>query len=172
MAKSGGRKFVLPRRHRLRLLIAAGALSIGAILQAQQIPQHSQQKDAATLDRMKAAGKSQRELAQYVFDTHGCQSCHVAGQDGKLGFTEKGLQLSKSFEGCISMLTAMNLIAQVSDDQRTPDQRKKAARFQEFGCTFCHKITPGKMGLTEVGAKLSHMHLGCVQVEQQLASQH
>jgi hypothetical protein len=119
---------------------------------------------------MTAAGQSQREIARYVFDTHGCKSCHVAGENGKLGLTEKGRQISKGFEGCISMLSAMNLIAQVSDDQRTPDQKKKAARFQEFGCTFCHKITPGKMGLTEIGAKLSHMHLGCVQVEQQLAS--
>jgi hypothetical protein len=119
---------------------------------------------------MTAAGQSQRKIARYVFDTHGCKSCHVAGQDGKLGLTEKGRQISKGFEGCIPMLSAMNLIAQVSDDQRTPDQKKKAARFEEFGCTFCHKITPGKMGLTEIGAKLSHMHLGCVQVEQQLAS--
>jgi cytochrome c551/c552 len=160
------------RRRHLKIFIAAIAIVIGAMLQAQQTPQPSQQKDVATLDRMTAAGKSQGEIAQYVFDTHGCKSCHVTGQDGKLGFTDKGRQIGKGFEGCISMLSAMNLIAQVSDDQHTPDQRKKAARFEEFGCTFCHKITPGKMGLTEIGAKLLHMHLGCVQVKQQLASKH
>ena len=153
------------RRRRLNVFIATCSLSLGIGLFAQ-----SQQKDLAMLDKMEAAGKSQREIAQYVFDTHGCKSCHVAGQDGKLGFTEKGKQISKGFEGCISMLTAMNLIAQVSDDQRTPDQRKKAARFEEFGCTYCHKIMPGKTGLTEVGTKLSRMHLGCVQVEQQVAA--
>lgn len=68
------------------------------------------------------------------------------------------------------MLTAMNLIAQVPDSQRNTQQRQKAARFQAFGCTFCHKITPGKMGLTEVGAKLGHLHLGCVDVEKLVAN--
>lgn len=147
------------------LKVFLSGLGLAAALLAQ-----SQQKDVATLDKMTAAGKSQREIAQYVFDTHGCKSCHVAGSDRKLGFTEKGKQIGKGFEGCISMLSAMNLIAQVSEAQRTPDQRKKAARFEEFGCTYCHKITPGKMGLTEVGAKLSHMHLGCVEVERQVAA--
>lgn len=147
-------------------------LCLGAVLPGQQNSRPSAQKDTATLDKMSAAGKSQREIAQYVFDTHGCNGCHVAGQDGKLGFTQRGRQIGKGFEGCISMLSAMNLIAQVSDGQRSPDQRKKAARFEEFGCTYCHKITPGKMGLTEVGGKLSHMHLGCVQVEHELAVKH
>ena len=70
------------------------------------------------------------------------------------------------------MLTAMNLIAQVPDQQRSVQQRQRAARFEEFGCTTCHKIIPGKMGLTEVGAKLTHLHLGCVDVEKLVASQH
>jgi len=117
------------------------------------------------LDRMIAAGKSQKELAQYLFNTHGCKSCHTMGQNGKLGFTEKGKERAKAFEGCISMLTAMNLIAQVDEKQQSPQQRQKAARFEEFGCTACHKIIPGKMGLTDIGAKLTHLHLGCVDVE-------
>jgi hypothetical protein len=120
---------------------------------------------AQQLDRMIAAGKSQRELAKYVFSTHGCKNCHTMGASGKLGFTEKGKERAKGFEGCISMLTAMNLIAQVDDQQRSPEQRQKAARFQDFGCTTCHKIIPGKMGLTDLRAKLTHLHLGCVDVE-------
>jgi len=68
------------------------------------------------------------------------------------------------------MLTAMNLIAQVPDAQRSAQERQKAARFEEFGCTFCHKIIPGKMGLTDVGTKLSHLHIGCVDVEKLVAS--
>ena len=128
------------------------------------------------LDRMVAEGKSQRELAQYVFNTHGCKSCHTmsqkGGQSGKLGFTEKGKERAKGFEGCISMLTAMNLIAQVDQKQRSPEQRQKAARFEEFGCTTCHKIIPGKMGLTDLGAKLTHLHLGCVDVEKLVATKH
>ena len=122
------------------------------------------------LDRMVAEGKSQRELARYVFKTHGCKSCHSMGQSGKLGFTEKGKERAKGFEGCISMLTAMNLIAQVDEKQRSPQQRQKAARFEEFGCTTCHKIIPGKMGLTDIGAKLTHLHLGCVDVEKLVAA--
>jgi cytochrome c551/c552 len=126
------------------------------------------------LDRMVAEGKSPRELAQYVFNTHGCKSCHTisqkGGQSGKLGFTEKGKERAKGFEGCISMLTAMNLIAQVDERQRSPQQRQKAARFEEFGCTTCHKIIPGKMGLTDIGTKLTRLHLGCVDVEKLVAA--
>jgi hypothetical protein len=124
------------------------------------------------LDRMMAAGKSQRELAKYVFNTHGCKNCHTMGGSGKLGFTEKGKERAKGFEGCISMLTAMNLIAQVDERQRSPDQRQKAARFEDFGCTTCHKIIPGKMGLTDLGAKLTQLHVGCVDVEKLVAAQH
>jgi cytochrome c551/c552 len=122
------------------------------------------------LDRMISARKNQQELAQYIFNTHGCKSCHTMGGSGKLGFTAKGKERAKGFEGCISMLTAMNLIAQVDEKQRSPQQRQKAARFEEFGCTTCHKIIPGKMGLTDVGAKLTHLHLGCVDVEKSVSA--
>lgn len=127
---------------------------------------------SATLDRMIAAGKGQRELAAYVFKTHGCKTCHTEGRGGKLRFTEMGKQKAKGYEGCISMLTAMTVIVQVPEDQRRPEQRQKAARFEEFGCTACHKITPGKMDLTEVGTKLRHLHLGCVDMEKLVAKQH
>jgi cytochrome c551/c552 len=128
------------------------------------------QPQSSKLDRMIASGKSQQELAQYVFETHGCKSCHTVGDNGKLGLTEKGKERARGFEGCISMLTAMNLIAQVDEQQRSDEQRHKAARFQEFGCTTCHKIIPGKMGLTEIGARLTHLHLGCVDVEKLVSS--
>jgi hypothetical protein len=29
--------------------------------------------------------------------------------------------------------------------------REKAARFEEFGCTFCYQITPGKLDLPGAG---------------------
>ena len=130
----------------------------------------SLQDSNATLDRMIAAGKSQRELAQYVFNTHGCKSCHTVGHDGKLGFTEMGKQKAKGFEGCISMLTALTVIVQVPEGERRPEQLQKAARFEEFGCSACHKIAPGKMDLTEAGAKLAHLHVGCVDVEKLMSS--
>jgi len=122
------------------------------------------------LDRMIAAGKSQSELAQYLFDAHGCKTCHTIGSEGRLGFTAKGKERAQGFEGCISTLKAMSIIAKVPEDQRSATQRRRAERFEEFGCATCHKLTPGKMGLTEVGARLAHLHLGCVDVEKIVAS--
>ena len=122
------------------------------------------------LDQMIAAGKSNQELAQYVFETHGRKNCHTVGHDGKLGFTKKGEERAQGFEGCISSLKAMSIIAKVPENQRSATQRRRAQRFEEFGCATCHKLAPGKMGLTEVGAKLAHLHLGCVEVEKLVTS--
>jgi cytochrome c2 len=130
----------------------------------------SEQSSDAALDKMIAAGKSSGELAKYLFDTHGCKECHTVGHDGKLGYTKKGEERAKGFEGCISSLKAMSIIAKVPEEQRSATQRRRAQRFEEFGCAMCHKLTPGKMGLTEVGAKLAHLHLGCVEVEKLVAS--
>jgi parallel beta-helix repeat protein len=141
------------------------SLSPSAVAQTQPAPQQT----VVILDRMIAAHKSQQELAQYVFDTQGCKSCHTIGQDGKLGFIAKGKERAQGFEGCIRMLTAMTVIVQVPADKRSPQQRQRAERFQEFGCTACHQLTPGKLVLTEVGAKLEHLHLGCVDVEKFVA---
>ena len=124
----------------------------------------------AALVRMVAEGKSPRELAQYVFDTHACKECHTMGHDGKLGYTKKGEERAKGFEGCISNLKAMSIIAKVPEDQRSATQRSRAQRFEEFGCATCHKVTPAKMGLTKVGEKLAHLHLGCVEVEKLVAN--
>jgi hypothetical protein len=134
---------------------------------AQQSPEAQK---ATALDQMIAAGKSPRELAQYLFDAHGCKDCHTMGKEGRLGFTAKGTERAQKFEGCISTLKAMSVIAKVPEEQRSATQSQRAERFQEFGCTTCHKVTPGKMGLTEVGAKLANLHLGCVEVEKLLAS--
>jgi cytochrome c2 len=139
----------------------------GAQKAARKLPTDA---SSAALDRMIAAGKSQRELAQYLFDTHGCKECHTIGSEGRLGFTAKGKERAQGFEGCISTLKAMSIIAKVPEDQRSATQRRRAQRFEEFGCATCHKLTPGKMGLTEVGAKLAHLHLGCVDVEKIVAS--
>jgi len=68
-----------------------------------------------------------------------------------------------------STLKAMSVIAKVPANQRSATQRQRVERFEEFGCSACHKLTLGKMGLTEVGAKLAHLHLGCVDVEKLLA---
>jgi hypothetical protein len=63
-----------------------------------------------------------------------------------------------------------DVIAKVPEDQRSAAQRRRAQRFEEFGCATRHELAPGKMELTEVGAKLSHLHLGCVDVEKLVAA--
>jgi cytochrome c551/c552 len=128
----------------------------------------AQSPDAA-LDKMIAAGKNPRELARYLFDTHGCKNCHTAGQDGKLGFTKKGQERAQGFEGCIATLKAMTVIAKVPANQRSVTQRQRAQRFEEFGCATCHQVAASKVSLTAVGAKLANLHLGCVDVEKLLA---
>jgi hypothetical protein len=161
-----------------RGIIAALVLSLcGGAAPAQQSPgvqkaakNQPTAASSAALDRMIAAGKSPRELAQYLFDSHGCKDCHTIGSEGKLGFTTKGKEKAQGFEGCVSTLKAMSIIAKVPEDQRSATQRRRAQRFEEFGCATCHKLTPGKLGLTEVGAKLAHLHLGCVDVEKLVAS--
>ena len=167
----------MPPMTRPLVLLGVCALSLGLVFvldnQAQQKTDPkttAQMTEKKTLEKMSAAGKSQKEMAQYVFEHHGCNGCHTAGENGKLGFTQKGKQLASGFEGCIRSLTAMNLIAQVPANQRSADQKKTAQRFDEFGCTLCHQIVPGKMGLSELGKELSHLHLGCVEVEKTLAS--
>ena len=114
---------------------------------------------------------SSDELAHYVFEHHGCNTCHTVGANGKLGFTDRGKQVGKGFEGCIALLTSMNVIAQVKSVDRTAEEKQKAARFQEFGCTTCHQITPGKLGLTSYGTKLKSLHMACTDVENILAQQ-
>ena len=131
--------------------------------------QASAQQTAAKLNQMTADGASPKELAQYVFDTHGCKNCHTLGHDGKLGFTAKGKERAQGFEGCIATLKAMTIIAKIPADQRSATQRQRAQRFEEFGCATCHQVAAGKVGLTAVGAKLAHLHLGCVDVEKLLA---
>jgi cytochrome c551/c552 len=122
-----------------------------------------------TVAQIDTSGKSPEELARFVFDHHGCNNCHTLGQGGKLGFTERGKEVGKDFEGCISLLTAMNVIAQVKEENRSLEEKRKAARFEEFGCTACHRVTPGRMGLTEVGSKLASLHLACTDVQKLLS---
>jgi len=114
---------------------------------------------------------SSDQLAHYVFEHHGCNNCHTLGANGKLGFTERGKEVGKGFEGCISLLTSMNVIAQVKPLDRSAEEKNKAARFQEFGCTTCHQITPGKLGLTSYGTKIKSLHMACTDVERILSSQ-
>ena len=84
------------------------------------------------------------------------KDCHTLGQQGKLGLTKKGEQRAEGFEGCISTLKAMSIIATVPEDRRSATQRQRADRFEEFGCGACH-IIPGIRGAAGlVGPPLIH----------------
>jgi cytochrome c551/c552 len=156
---------------------AASLLLCSALLFSQSKPisqparssKTSASPDALTDAQM--AKMSSDELAHYVFERHGCNNCHTLGANGKLGFTERGKQVGRGFEGCIALLTSMNVIAQVKPADRSAEEKQKAARFQEFGCTTCHQITPGKLGLTTYGTKIKSLHMACTDVERILAQQ-
>jgi cytochrome c551/c552 len=108
------------------------------------------------------ARMSPTDLTKYVFENHGCNTCHTLSADWQLSFTDRGKQLSKGFEGCASLLTSMNVIGQVQPSERTADEKVKAARFEQFGCTTCHQIVPGQMALTSYGKKIKSLHVpGC-----------
>ena len=126
-------------------------------------------RPVTTLSEADLSEKSPDELAAYIFDHHGCKNCHTLVRGGKLGFTDRGKEVGKNFEGCTSLLTAMNVIAQVKEVNRTPDEKHKAAKFEEYGCTTCHQIVPGKLGLTEYGSKLASLHLACTDVQKLLS---
>jgi cytochrome c551/c552 len=120
---------------------------------------------STTLSDAQIAHMSSGALAKYVFDNQGCGSCHTVSADGKLGFTERGKERAKDFEGCTALLTAMNVIAQIPQASRTADEKSKAARFQEFGCASCHQIVPGTMGLTKYAPKLKSLHVICTEIQ-------
>ncbi len=130
-------------------------------------PRSSQSPRA--LAEFDTSGKSPGEIAEFVFQQYSCSGCHTLGEGGKLGFTERGKEVGKNFEGCISLLTAMNVMVHVREENRTAEEKRKAAHFQEFGCVACHQITPGKMGLTEVGSKLASLHMACTDVQRILS---
>jgi cytochrome c551/c552 len=141
-------------------------------LSPRAVSARSKQKATPSKDYKQAdlSHMSSTQLANYVFENHGCKSCHTMGKYEKFGFTERGKEVGKNFEGCISLLTAMNVIAQTTPADRTKTEKQKAARFQEFGCTTCHQITPGKLGLTNYGRRLKSMHMACTDVEKIIAS--
>lgn len=119
---------------------------------------------SSTLSDAQIAHMSSDELAKYVFDNHGCRTCHTLSADQKLGFTDRGKALGKGFEGCSSLLTSMSVIAQVPQASRTPDEKTKVVRFQQFGCATCHQVTPGNLALTKYAAKLKSLHMICTDV--------
>jgi cytochrome c551/c552 len=130
----------------------------------------SPQRPPATLAELEkvTAAKSAHEIATYIFEEYGCMNCHTVAGDGKFGYTEAGEQLKNKSEGCIALLTSVSRIATLPEADRTPEHKEKLAHFNDFGCTACHRISFGSVGLTEIGAKLRTMHLTCTDVQKTL----
>jgi cytochrome c551/c552 len=142
------------------------AIAVGFCAETRaQSPPSSKQQSQPELAKM-----APNNLAKYVFENHGCKNCHTLETNGKFGFTERGKAVGKGFEGCIALLTSMNVIAQVGEENRTTEEKQKAITFREFGCAECHQIVPGKMGLTKEGAQLKSLHMSCPDVQKLLTS--
>lgn len=155
------------KKHRRAHLIHLACLCLIATLQSCSKPA-SQPPTEAELEKY-VADKTPHQVAKFVFENYGCNSCHLPGKDGKFGFTERGKQLRKQFEGCVALLTAMNVMIHVPEAQWTAEERLRHAHFQEYGCAFCHQVTPGRMGLTKTGIKLASLHASCSEVQQILS---
>ena len=130
----------------------------------------SPERPPATLAELEkvTAAKSAHEIATYLFENYGCKNCHTVAGGGKFGYTEMGEQLKNKSEGCIALLTSVRRIATLPEADRTAEHKEKLAHFNDYGCTACHRISFGSVGLTEVGAKMQTMHLACTDVQKTL----
>lgn len=63
------------------------------------VPTVSANQDQATLREIELAGNDAKRLARYVFEHHGCSSCHTLTTDGTFGFTDTGRLVGRRFEG-------------------------------------------------------------------------
>lgn len=109
--------------------------------------------------------KSPHEIGTYIFNHYGCKNCHSLSSAGKFGYTAAGEQLKTKSEGCVAMLTSIHRIVSLPETNRTDEHRTKLAHFNEYGCTACHQISLGTVGLTEVGANLKELHMACTDVQ-------
>ena len=110
------------------------------------------------------AGKSPEEIALWLFDNHGCKSCHAFTPEGLLGLTPQGQEAGRDFQGCPGMLQTVWQTVAVHESEWTEQQTRVRANFVRFGCTACHQVGPTGVGLTEIGAKAALLHMSCSEV--------
>ncbi len=109
-------------------------------------------------------GKSSREIAQWIYDSYGCQTCHSLTQTGVFGLTGQGEVMARDFQGCPGMLTTVWETLSVAEAQWTEQQKTTRVDFERFGCTVCHQIGSTSLGLTEIGAQAAILHMSCSEV--------
>ena len=115
-----------------------------------------------------AEGKSPREIAQWIYDNHGCVSCHTLTSTGLFGLTTQGQARAENFEGCPEMLKTVWGTLVLAEKEWTQRQRRVRGDFIEFGCALCHEVGPTGVGLTEIGAKAALLHMSCSEVDSTL----
>jgi hypothetical protein len=140
-----------PRR---RLTAVFACLLVGCVLAARLAAEAYTQTATSTksLSRSEMSRMAPNDLAKYVFENHGCKNCHTLRNNGKFGFTERDRTVGKGFEGCISMLTSMNMIAQVKDENRTAKESLRgipSSRGSLGSGTLRTTETPGRAGLSK-----------------------
>lgn len=144
------------------LIVTAACLSIVSISCSRRKEQPPEPAPTTLAEFTQAtAGKNALGVARFVLERYDCKKCHALDSKQKLILNQQSEAMGKDFHGCIPMLSDMNVISQVSAKDRTPQETETAKHFQEYGCAFCHKIVPGKMGLTDIGDKLGFFHKGC-----------
>lgn len=122
----------------------------------------------ASLLEYDAEGKSPREIAKWIYDNHGCVSCHTLASTGLFGLTPQGQARAEDFEGCPEMLRTVWNTLVLAEKEWTQRQRRVRRDFVDFGCALCHEVGPTGVGLTEIGAKAALLHMSCSQVDSTL----
>jgi cytochrome c551/c552 len=150
-------------RRRLWIFILVISAAAGCSSRRQETPPAT----VAELEKVTAA-KDAHEIATYIFENYNCNTCHTIATGGKFGYTAMGEQLKNKSQGCIALLTAVSRIVTLPEANRTAEHNEKLTHFKDYGCTACHRISLGSVGLTEVGAKLQVMHFACTDVQKVL----
>jgi cytochrome c551/c552 len=157
----------------MKNVIGMIATTVGLLVacsqQSERPPAQSERPPAtlAELESLTTADDSQ-EIATYIFENYGCENCHTITNSDKFGFTERGRQIKSKSEGCPTLLGAVRQIAVLPEADRTEKHHEKLAHFEEYGCTACHRIFYGFVGLTEIGVRLRSLHLSCSDLQRVL----
>jgi len=120
---------------------------------------------SASLLEYDAEGKIGGEIARWIYDNHGCVECHTLTQSGLFGLTPQGEMMAVDFQGCPGLLTSVWETLTTTHEEWTPKQRQVREEFVRFGCTVCHQVGPTGVGLTEIGARASLLHMSCSEVD-------
>lgn len=119
-----------------------------------------EKKPKQTLLEYDTEGKTPLQIATWLYENHGCATCHVLTPQG-FGLTPHGTTMATQFEGCIGMMTTMRQTLTIPESQWNEKQKKVRANFAQFGCTVCHQVGAQSISLTKVGAKARMLHMSC-----------